>query len=70
MSLRSVLRQKENSRWNTPSHFQHSRSHLMHPVLEWQSLLPLDKVYPFLFEMKMSVISFEIDDSFPRRPNK
>lgn len=67
---KSVLGQKENTGWNTPSHFQHSRSHLMHPVLEWQSLLPLDKVYPFLFEMKMSVISFEIDDSFPRRPNK
>lgn len=67
---KSVLRQKENTGWNTPSHFQHSRSHLMHPVLEWQSLLPLDKVYPFLFEMKMSVISFEIDDSFPCRPNK
>lgn len=40
----------------------------MLPVLEWQSLLPLDKVYPFLFEMKMSVISFEIDDSLHAGP--
>lgn len=59
---------KRKKRERKFSHFQHSRSHLMLPVLEWQSLLPLDKVYPFLFEMKMSVISFEIDDSLHAGP--
>lgn len=59
---------KRGKKKRTFSHFQHSRSHLVLPVLEWQSLLPLDKVYPFLFEMKMSVISFEIDDSLHTGP--